>query len=104
MATTYKSITTFSFVYHPNHRYTPSPKPLPMVMTKLIHANIIKLPPIYPIDTSKPMPKSFDENMFFKYHQQPGHDTQNNYALKNYIHGLIDPILYLVMLRLIVLI
>ena len=59
-------------------------------MMKLIHANILKIPLIHFIDTSKLMPKSFNQSAFCQYHNQLSHDTQKCSTLKNSIQDLID--------------
>ena len=90
VATTSRGMATFSSVYNPYHKYTKLFETFFDVMTKLIHSGILKLPPVCPIDTSEPMPKSFDTNGFFQYYYQPGHDTQRFCELKNVIQDLID--------------
>ena len=58
-------------------------------MNKLILSGILKLSPFCPIDTSKPVPNSFDSNSFFQYHHQSSHEIQRCFALNNFIQDLI---------------
>lgn len=58
-------------------------------MSKLIDENVFKLPPIKPIDTSKPLPSCHDTEAFFQFHRQPSHDNEN-YTLRSRIQDFID--------------
>lgn len=50
----------------------------------------MKLPPIYPIDTSNPFPPPFDPKSYCQYHCQDSHDTEKCYRLKHAFQDFID--------------
>lgn len=58
-------------------------------MTQLINKKMLKLPPIKPINTSKPFPPYHDPKAFFQFHRQPGHDTEKCYTLRSRIQDFI---------------
>lgn len=51
---------------------------------------MLKLPPINPVDTSKPFPFYHDPKAFCQYHRQPSHDTEKCYTLRGEIEDFID--------------
>lgn len=59
-------------------------------MTQLLQKDVLNLPPIKPIDISKPFPPYHDPKAFCKYHHQPDHDTEKYYSLRSRIQDLID--------------
>lgn len=83
------SVAPFSSIFT-HHNFTPLSKSLHSIMLRLSNTNMMKLPPIKPIYTSKPFPSSFDHKSFFQYHYQIIHDTERCYKLKHFIQDLID--------------
>lgn len=59
-------------------------------MTQLLNKNVLKRPPINPIDTSKHLPPYHDPKAFCQYHHQPDHDTNKCYSLRSGIQDFID--------------
>lgn len=57
---------------------------------------MIKLPPVKPIDPSKPLVVSFYPKTFCQYHHQPiyhhqpSHDIEKCYRMKHVVQDLID--------------
>lgn len=70
--------------------FAPLFESLHSIMLRLINANVMKLSPINPIDTSKPLPTTFDPKAFCQYHRQARHDTEKYYQLKHAIQDLVD--------------
>lgn len=59
-------------------------------MSQLLQRDVIKLPPIKPIEPYKAASPYFDNNSFYQFHHQLGHDTEKCFALKCKIQDLID--------------
>lgn len=55
-----------------------------------MNANMLQLPPIKPIDNSKPFLSYHDPKAFSQYHHQPNHDTKKCYQLIIKIQYFID--------------
>jgi len=45
-------------------------------MNQTVSNNLLKLPPIKPLDSSRMQGPHFDANAFCYFHQQQGHDTE----------------------------
>ncbi|GLJ42464.1 hypothetical protein SUGI_0880030 [Cryptomeria japonica] len=79
-----------SKVFKRERQFTPLNESLHIIVSYLLQRNVIKIPPIKPVDPSKLASPYFDSNSFCQFHCQPGHDTEKYFALKSEIQDLID--------------
>ncbi|GLJ50080.1 hypothetical protein SUGI_1065180 [Cryptomeria japonica] len=83
-------VPSISKFFDKERQFTSLNESLHSIMSHLLHINVIKLPPIKPIDPSKLSSPYFDNNSFCQFHRQFGHDTEKCFALKNKIQDLIE--------------
>ena len=79
------SVTTSSSIFQKNCKFTRLSKSLQSIMTMLLSAKIMILPPVKPLFLSTTSSLHFNPWSFCQFHHQLGHDAKSYYSLRHNI-------------------